>query len=167
MASIGWLSTGLNHTFLAKSALKLYLHQKKMFQWTLCQKMKAFLPELPEIWPKECRDCYELLVSPPPPLNCFLCQLFQILASRDISTETTKLVVKLPVNHSFCYKVFNPHYIITGKQYQQSWDSLKPQLMEYWAMKILKFPSIFARFAIPPTKWPTSTRRRWTIKNSF
>ena len=27
--------------------------------------MKAFLPELPELWPKECQDCYELL--PPPP----------------------------------------------------------------------------------------------------
>ena len=44
IASIGWLSTYLNHTFLAKSAIKLYLHQKQMFQWTLCEKMKAFLP---------------------------------------------------------------------------------------------------------------------------
>ena len=64
IASIGWLSTGLNHTFLAKSALKQYFHRKKMSQCTLCEKMTAFLPELPEIWPKECRDCYELLVPP-------------------------------------------------------------------------------------------------------
>ena len=28
IASIGWLSTGLNHTFLAKSALKQYFHRK-------------------------------------------------------------------------------------------------------------------------------------------
>ena len=64
IASIGWLSTGLNHTFLAKSALKQYFHRKKVSQCTLRQKMKAFLPELPEIWPiaKECRDCYELWV---------------------------------------------------------------------------------------------------------
>ena len=62
--SIGWLSTGLNHTFLAKSALKQYFHQKKMSQCILCEKMKAFLPQLLEIWPKECRDCYELLVPP-------------------------------------------------------------------------------------------------------
>ena len=64
IVSIGWLSTVLNHTFLAKSALKQYFHRKKMSQCTLCEKMKAFLPELPEIWLKECRDCYELLVPP-------------------------------------------------------------------------------------------------------
>ena len=39
-ASIGWLSTGLNHTFLAKSALKQYCHRKKMSQCTLCEKWK-------------------------------------------------------------------------------------------------------------------------------
>ena len=64
IASIGWISTGLNHTFRAKSGLKQYFHGKKMSQCTLCVKMTAFLPELPEIWPKECRDCYELLVPP-------------------------------------------------------------------------------------------------------
>ena len=56
IVSIGWLSTGLNHTFLAKSDLKQYFHRKKISQCTLCEKMKAFLPELPEISPKECRD---------------------------------------------------------------------------------------------------------------
>ena len=40
IASIGWLSTGLNHTFLAKSALKQYFHQKKMSRCTLCEKWK-------------------------------------------------------------------------------------------------------------------------------
>ena len=38
MASIGWLSTGLNHTFLAKtckSALKQYFHRKRMSQCTV------------------------------------------------------------------------------------------------------------------------------------
>ena len=35
IASIGWLSTGLNHTFLAKTALKQYFHRKKMSQCTL------------------------------------------------------------------------------------------------------------------------------------
>ena len=49
IASIGWLSTGLNHTFLATSALKQYFHRKKMSQCTLCENMKAFLPELHEI----------------------------------------------------------------------------------------------------------------------
>ena len=62
IASIGWLSTGLNHTFVANSALKQYFNLKKMSQCTLCEKKKAFLPEFPEIWPKEGRDCYELLV---------------------------------------------------------------------------------------------------------
>ena len=28
------------------------------------EKMKALLPGLPEIWPKECRDCHELLFPP-------------------------------------------------------------------------------------------------------
>ena len=37
IASIGWLSTGLNHTCLAKSALKQYFHRKKMSQCTLCE----------------------------------------------------------------------------------------------------------------------------------
>ena len=34
------ISTGLNHTFLAKSALKQYFHRKKMSQCTLCEKWK-------------------------------------------------------------------------------------------------------------------------------
>ena len=62
IASIGCLSTVLNHTVLARSALKQYFHQKKMSQCTLCEKMKPFLPDFPEIWPKECREYYELLV---------------------------------------------------------------------------------------------------------
>ena len=40
MSSIGWFSTGLNQIFLAKSALKLYFHWKKMSQWTPCEKWK-------------------------------------------------------------------------------------------------------------------------------
>ena len=71
IASIGWLSTGLNHTVLDKSALKQYFHWKKMSQCIFCEKMKAFLPELPEIWPKECRDCFELLVPPQAILSYF------------------------------------------------------------------------------------------------
>ena len=48
--------------FFAISAQQLYIYQKNMSQWTLCENKKAFLSELPEIWPKECRDSYELLL---------------------------------------------------------------------------------------------------------